>query len=512
MDRLRDEILEAQQIEPKPRNETETREMIIRPLLEHLGYKRSDIRSEAPDPSGKIPDFTIMPDTEYTWFLEAKDWRNEMNDVNATQAINYAHAMGRRWIVLSNGREWRLYDDTIQGKSSDRHILTVSLFDTESIHLFLCALSKDSIKADSIARFAQKQRMKVLLNNYLEDANSELIRLIVRLLRKDNLYLNNDEVLQFFKDLRSPAQPHIAASKQVTTNNFEKQSVVEVPVKQIDVSGSSSEGWLSLADPIDTFPIGKSRKPSHIKLPDGSVAEIKTWMSLYEVFFEFISKFDNLPPPPFGEDNRYYYNVQPTNKSGRKYDNSREIVTKHYKIYVDTSHGSWSILRMIHLCKTMNLPLESFQIKLAHQSESEIQTTPFEKMEITSDCWLSLADALVNPIIGTSIKPSHFKLPDNRIVPINNWVLLYREFFVYTSSLYNFPKPPFGDNNVYYYNLQPFTKSGKKFITPKELKTKNYSFFIETCLDNKSLLKRMIHICQTMNLPLDSFQFKLAPK
>lgn len=44
MDRLRDEILEAQQIEPKPRNETETREMIIRPLLEHLGYKRSDIR------------------------------------------------------------------------------------------------------------------------------------------------------------------------------------------------------------------------------------------------------------------------------------------------------------------------------------------------------------------------------------------------------------------------------------------------------------------------------------
>ncbi|MCS7311104.1 MAG: hypothetical protein NZ741_12885, partial [Armatimonadetes bacterium] len=81
--------------------------MILRALRELGGYSYSDYRSQQSTIAG-YPDFTFLPETGHAWYLEAKALRVDLTDDHAVQALNYANATGRRWVVLSNGREWRL--------------------------------------------------------------------------------------------------------------------------------------------------------------------------------------------------------------------------------------------------------------------------------------------------------------------------------------------------------------------------------------------------------------------
>lgn len=96
--------------------------IILRALREIGGYRYGDYRAQQSTASG-YPDFTILPDTEHTWYLEAKALRVELNDEHVVQALNYANATGRRWVVVSNGRIWRLYDQHIPGVPADKMVV-----------------------------------------------------------------------------------------------------------------------------------------------------------------------------------------------------------------------------------------------------------------------------------------------------------------------------------------------------------------------------------------------------
>jgi predicted type IV restriction endonuclease len=116
---LTDAISEALALGKSDLNEACTCQWIIMPLLQAAGYSLYDIQPQQTDPAGKIPDYTILPDSEHTWFLEAKAWGVALNDQHAQQALIYAYTNNRRWVVLTNGREWRLYDNSIPGELSE---------------------------------------------------------------------------------------------------------------------------------------------------------------------------------------------------------------------------------------------------------------------------------------------------------------------------------------------------------------------------------------------------------
>src|SRR5579872_4683798 len=100
---------------PPPPNESNTCDWIIYPLLLACGYARRDIVSRVADNDRKFPDYTILPDSPHAWFLEAKAWNEVLEDQHAHQSLNYANQNGKRWVVLTNGDCWRLYDNQIQG-------------------------------------------------------------------------------------------------------------------------------------------------------------------------------------------------------------------------------------------------------------------------------------------------------------------------------------------------------------------------------------------------------------
>ena len=71
---------------PPPANEANTCDWVILPLLRHCGYHYHDIHAQGHDAAGGIPDYTILPNTAQTWYLEAKKWSGE--------SVGYAHQPG----------------------------------------------------------------------------------------------------------------------------------------------------------------------------------------------------------------------------------------------------------------------------------------------------------------------------------------------------------------------------------------------------------------------------------
>ena len=155
-------ISDTQQfVSDPPPNESSTCEWIIVPLLLAAGYMRRDILPRASDNNRQFPDYTLLPqDPEHTWFLEAKAWSVLLEDRHAHQSLNYANQNGKRWVILSNGREWRLYDNDIRGLPSDKLVVEAHLEDSENLSSLLLAIGKDAILSGSLEDFADRQRQE----------------------------------------------------------------------------------------------------------------------------------------------------------------------------------------------------------------------------------------------------------------------------------------------------------------------------------------------------------------
>lgn len=169
---------------PAPPNEANTCDWVIRPLLLALGYQNHEIHAQSGDVANKFPDYTILPSSDHTWYLEAKAWSVGLDSMHVDQSINYAHSNGRRWVVLTNGREWRLYDDTIQGVSADRQVATARLEDSAGMERFLKAISRTSIQAKEVESYASERRVRDYISRAIADPSSQLIQAILKVVRQ----------------------------------------------------------------------------------------------------------------------------------------------------------------------------------------------------------------------------------------------------------------------------------------------------------------------------------------
>ncbi|MBI5705583.1 MAG: DUF4268 domain-containing protein [Armatimonadetes bacterium] len=170
---------------PAPPNEANTCSWVIHPLLLAAGYEHHEIHGEVGGASGKIPDFTLLPKTNWTWFVEAKAWDVKLDNWHVDQALFYAHANGKRWVVLTNGKEWRLFDDSIAGMSEDRLVASSYLQNTDEMAAFLGAVSKSSMLEQRIEVYATSKRVRKALLKALSEPSSGVIASIVKTLSKE---------------------------------------------------------------------------------------------------------------------------------------------------------------------------------------------------------------------------------------------------------------------------------------------------------------------------------------
>jgi predicted type IV restriction endonuclease len=206
-----------------PPNESNTCEWIILPLLYAIGYAKREVVSRDADIAGKFPDYTLLPnEPQHTFYLEAKACKVNLEDGHANQALNYANQNGKRWVVLTNGREWRLYDNDIRGLAADKLAAQARIENTDQATRFLESIGKASVCSDRLEEFvreeqdrkarlkeeqrrleqetARRDRLKAVLDAELKDEAGALIAAVLRYLRdaKGLADVNAQDVALYF--------------------------------------------------------------------------------------------------------------------------------------------------------------------------------------------------------------------------------------------------------------------------------------------------------------------------
>ena len=94
------------------KNETRTRQVLIDPLLQKLGWNVSNpniVQLEYQVKQGQ-PDYALMSKGKPLAVIEAKRLDSDLGDDQIIQALAYAVAGGIPYIIITNGDTWEMYD------------------------------------------------------------------------------------------------------------------------------------------------------------------------------------------------------------------------------------------------------------------------------------------------------------------------------------------------------------------------------------------------------------------
>ena len=157
--------------------ESQTQTIVIEPILKTLGYNVWEYQKTATSEiTGQIPDYTMLPNTEFEWFLEVKKWKLILSEREAKQAVNYAANQGKRWAVLTNGDEWRIYDANCHEDLTRKCIFTTELSSSTAIET-LSLLTKESMQQNLLAASHRARLLTESVQRELSTINSETVRI-----------------------------------------------------------------------------------------------------------------------------------------------------------------------------------------------------------------------------------------------------------------------------------------------------------------------------------------------
>ena len=347
-----------------PSNEANTCSKVIRPLLHQCGYDHDDIDEQGHDAAGGIPDYILLPHSPHTWFLEAKKWTEILNAVHATQAINYANTQGKQWVVLSNGREWRLYDNFIVGvPPTERLVVTAKLDCEEQVENLLGALSKESVQSGALERYVAQTRLTSLLDEQLRTPNSEVIA-AMRTVLKGKFGLSGvttTEIALYFQAFPKDSVPPLPPAKVLP-------APVPAPTLFITPAAIAIGDSLTLSELMSKGTAIRGRKPIELMLPDGKKQPVSSWAELTRNVVEWLLTAGKTPALPFrGRPNGkiYFLSTTPNQVKGKtmKY---KEIVMNGQTLYLDLNRSSSDFVQVLNvLCKEVGESPDGFKVTLA---------------------------------------------------------------------------------------------------------------------------------------------------
>lgn len=158
--------------------------------------------------------------------MEAKALDVAVADANGgAQVVQYAVILGVEWGVVTNGRQWRLYQTSAKGPLADKLILSVDLIGWESDSQFetvfdqLWLVSKESLGSGAGPEtWLSAKQLNETLKATLVDASSPEIKLLKKRLLERGIAASTEELAMWFKaHLEMPiALPHPPIGTAVT--------------------------------------------------------------------------------------------------------------------------------------------------------------------------------------------------------------------------------------------------------------------------------------------------------
>jgi len=336
-----------------PTNEANTRSWIIRPLLEQCGYNRYEISEEEHNGNNQFPDYTILPNTPHTWYLEAKSWTHTLHTHDANQALNYANTQGKRWVVLSNGRIWQLYDGHLVAVPTPQRLMSVARLEHPGeLEAFLKALHKPSLVSNGVVQFALDSRLTELLREELANAESELIKTITTYLRGHS-------------GLSGVTSSAVATWFKKPTVHLSPVSIVAPAPSKSTVSVKSGDTQ-SLAALVASPDKATGQIPQEIILPDGTSQIARSWRDVAIAVIHWLYANQKTPTLPFSgqaKGKRYLLNSSPDH-SNIPMNEYKALTVQNQTIYLHTNRSARDfILCLSALCAHVGVSASDIKIR-----------------------------------------------------------------------------------------------------------------------------------------------------
>jgi hypothetical protein len=321
-----------------------------------------EIEPESAISQWQRPDRTILPGTEYEWYLEAKAWGVSLDDEkHLQQATNYAHSRGRRWVVLTNGQVWRIYDDHITGlPPAERLVAEARIDQPTDLEQLLTAVSKQTVVGGGLAQFALRSRISAILTRSLKDEGSEAIRALCTVVRKEPgmSEVSRHDVASYFRDLQPAVQPEPKEGKQ------EDPSPTPAP----DISSDVIQGVSLQKLAAEASTLATGFKPTAVVFPDGSRTALGSWRNLTCAVLSWLGDQKKVPPIPFRGGHgghRYFLNTVPEHQSGPMKEGHRCLKLNGQEIYIDLHRSAVDLLgRIREVCTEVGVPLSSIVVQV----------------------------------------------------------------------------------------------------------------------------------------------------
>jgi hypothetical protein len=338
-----------------PPNEASTCDWVILPLLRAAGYSRKDIVSQAGNPGGGYPDYTILPNTPHTWYLEAKGWKNSLeNGPEATQALNYANAHGQRWVVLSNGKEWLLFDNHIQGVQADKRVVARSEIGDPGFIDFIMAVSKPSVQSGGLEEYAATWRLRAVLRQQLLSKDSQIVKAVLKVLKVETglSSIQASDVVRYFGE--------VIGSPMVVDGGGSALTRAIQPTHDTP-SGNNLQELLELGSQV------WNNKPIELGLPDGASLAVSSWIGVASGIVSWVGVASGLPELPFRGckgGKRWFLSLSPVHED-EKPMHYRLLQITGREVYMDVNRSSSSFAKCLYsLCEAAGVQPTGFHVRL----------------------------------------------------------------------------------------------------------------------------------------------------
>ena len=111
-------------------HETRTRQVLIDPLLQELGWDVSD--PEAVQLEYRVgqqwADYALMSNGQPVAVIEAKRLGSDLEDDEMMQVLNYANRDGIDYMIVTDGDRWEMYEVFQRGALEERLLMNLGLF------------------------------------------------------------------------------------------------------------------------------------------------------------------------------------------------------------------------------------------------------------------------------------------------------------------------------------------------------------------------------------------------